>query len=505
MVQLPDLPGGLNMCTATDVSDDGAVIAGTGFIANNGVRPCRWTLAASGQWVVQSLDSLRGGSDGQATGISADGNAIVGIACPSPTCMWDRGFIWMAPTGPMVALGDLPGGLVRSYAHAITPEGSTIVGDSHGIPTPGSHACRWRLARGQWIPEDIGDLPGGSSQSYAYAVSGDGTVIVGASSSAQFISGEAYRWVEPGPMQGLGDLAGGESRSRAFGVSADGSIVVGEAMTDLGPTAFIWDAIHGMRNLTEVLQDLGVVEVEGWTLRHANDISADGTVIVGMALNQTRGFEAFRAVVPILVDLVSANPPASSPYSIGGQPFRDVLQTGPGADVTQGIGAAGTPSLGGVVYSPISVTFNAPPTPVPTTQTITITCTDSLGNGPADCPHVQTVTGSGVGPYQITLDGPIPPVECTTIAIAGVHPASALRYQSLPGDVNLDGTTTLADKFALQAARQNGTADDPADLARYDINRSGSVTGQDVARLMQLLNGANAPMAFGGLSVAECE
>ena len=66
----------------------------------------------------------------------------------------------------------------------------------------------------------VGDLPGNSFASRAYAVSADGSVAVGWSISAS--GGEAFRWTSAGGMVGLGDLPGGGFFSEAFAVSADG-------------------------------------------------------------------------------------------------------------------------------------------------------------------------------------------------------------------------------------------------------------------------------------------
>lgn len=53
----------------------------------------------------------------------------------------------------------------------------------------------------------LGDLPGGAVFSTSVDVSGDGSVVVGNSSSAN--GTEAFRWTQAGGMVGLGDLAGG--------------------------------------------------------------------------------------------------------------------------------------------------------------------------------------------------------------------------------------------------------------------------------------------------------
>ena len=69
----------------------------------------------------------------------------------------------------------------------------------------------------------LGDLPGGDFFSNAWAVSSDGSVVVGASTSSGV--SEAFRWTRGGGMVGLGDLPGGDFASTARDVSADGSIL----------------------------------------------------------------------------------------------------------------------------------------------------------------------------------------------------------------------------------------------------------------------------------------
>jgi hypothetical protein len=99
-------------------------------------------------------------------------------------------------------------------------------------------------------------------------------------------------------MGGLGILPGFDS-SLAQDVSADGSIVAGSlglgADTDAG--VFIWDAIHGMRDLHDVLvDDFGLsASLAGWNLDYASAISADGQVVVGYGTNPNGDTEAWIA------------------------------------------------------------------------------------------------------------------------------------------------------------------------------------------------------------------
>ena len=61
--------------------------------------------------------------------------------------------------------------------------------------------------------------------------------------------------------------------------------------------AFVWDAAHGMRCLSDVLAAAGV-DTAGWRLGIARDISADGRVIVRAGLNPLGQNEAFMAIIP---------------------------------------------------------------------------------------------------------------------------------------------------------------------------------------------------------------
>ncbi len=100
--------------------------------------------------------------------------------------------------------------------------------------------------------EGLGDLPGGSVNSQARAVSADGLVVVGWSSSGS--GQEAFRWTQAGGMVGLGDFPGGEFGSQAYGVSADGSVVVsfGAPAAPSFFEAFRWTSAGGMVGLGDL-------------------------------------------------------------------------------------------------------------------------------------------------------------------------------------------------------------------------------------------------------------
>jgi probable HAF family extracellular repeat protein len=99
-------------------------------------------------------------------------------------------------------------------------------------------------------------------------------------------------------MVGLGDLSGGDFSSFAFAVSNDGSVVVGSSTTVSTDAAFIWTSSRGMRNLRDVLiSDYGL-DMTGWTLTVAADISADGRTLVGYGTDPAGNTEAWIATIP---------------------------------------------------------------------------------------------------------------------------------------------------------------------------------------------------------------
>lgn len=148
----------------------------------------------------------------------------------------------------------------------------------------------------------LGSLPGGAFLSQANAVSLDGGVVVGGSSSLASgpNSAEAFRLELPESsggfaMEGLGDLPGGIYASVARALSGDGEVVVGASDSFDGEEAFVWDEENGMRAVHDILREAGVLEVEGWRLLSATGVSADGTVVAGIGLDPTRNQEAWTA------------------------------------------------------------------------------------------------------------------------------------------------------------------------------------------------------------------
>ena len=122
------------------------------------------------------------------------------------------------------------GGLFNSSASGVSADGSVIVGKGASDESP-SVAFRWTLQTGMIALGALGaDLPGQMTFSRANAVSADGLVVVGWSTSVE--GGQAFRWTQDEGMEGLGDLPGGAFGSEAYAVSADGSVVVGASIVE---------------------------------------------------------------------------------------------------------------------------------------------------------------------------------------------------------------------------------------------------------------------------------
>lgn len=225
-----------------------------------------------------------------ALAVSGDGSTVVG---QSDSDLGHRAFRWTQVEG-MVSLGTLPGHN-ESRAESVSVDGSVIVGSSPSASA--DEAFRWTADGGMVGLGRLGDDPDSSAED----VSADGSVVVGYSGNRfrwpryPFVwdpadeDYEAFIWTEADGMVGLGYLPG-HGWSRAYAVSADGSIVVGVSYpvedhglySSMGPAeAFIWDAEHGTRSLRDLLINEYQLELPDWSLGYPSGISADGNVIVG--------------------------------------------------------------------------------------------------------------------------------------------------------------------------------------------------------------------------------
>jgi probable HAF family extracellular repeat protein len=128
-----------------------------------------------------------------------------------------------ASSATFTGVGDLPGGAVHSIATGLSADGSAVVG--HSASASGVEA--FRKVSGSAI-EGLGDLPGNAFHSVANGTSADGSVVVGASAGSEPTVLQAFRWTEASQMVTLPDFwAAATFWHEATDVTADGAIIAG--------------------------------------------------------------------------------------------------------------------------------------------------------------------------------------------------------------------------------------------------------------------------------------
>ena len=254
-IGIGDLGGSSTASWAQGVSPNGVHVTGEVFWPGFYSEVMRW---APGEGMISLTPGRTSDTNGA---INWDGTSAAGSFPGNNTVL---AFRWTEAAG-VEMLGDLPGGIERSSALAMSVRGDIIVGGS--VSDTGPEAIHWTAEAGM-VP--LGDLPGGAFGSTALAISADGLVVVGAGKSEQ--GDEAMRWTEQSGMVGLGFLPGSTAHNTARAVSADGSVIVGDSFTDAGWRAFRWTEQDGMRRLDEL---------QGISTQFARGVSWDGSVVVG--------------------------------------------------------------------------------------------------------------------------------------------------------------------------------------------------------------------------------
>lgn len=178
----------------------------------------------------------------------------------------------LAPAQPTITnLGVLDGGNF-SYATAISANGLVVCGSS--TSSGGQRAFRWTETDGL---VSLGALSGFTSYSVGQAVSDDGAFVAGSSYGANN-SARGFRWSSSTGLQSVSVLGTG-SASYASAISANGSVIAGASYT-AGLTGFTgtrWTSPTGLQSLVSGSASNGAA------------ISADGMIIVGS--NMTAGIQ----------------------------------------------------------------------------------------------------------------------------------------------------------------------------------------------------------------------
>ena len=196
-------------------SDDGHRLIGTG--ANDGSVLSWWAQDVSNNthfgYVPENGYSRVYG------GISPDGSSLLGSSKVTPeSTIWTPTH-WDWDTGVATFLSELAGGVSDS-----STDGNIVVGGESGIAT------RWTLGAEKIV---MGDLPGGMERSWATSVSADGSVAIGYGHDAD--GKKPILWDEIHGLRNLQlaltnqyglDLTGWDL-VEATGISGDGTAIVG--------------------------------------------------------------------------------------------------------------------------------------------------------------------------------------------------------------------------------------------------------------------------------------
>jgi len=391
-----------------DISFDGSVIVGAIAAPGGRSEAARWT-AAGGVVGLGDLNPNNGILLSLATGVSADGNLVVGQA--------DEGsFLW---DGSMRKVPDLSDPYTGCFNAGISGDGTVISGRcvENGV---GPYV--YRAQNG--VPAQISGL---SDMILGYSgVSANGLVVFGKVTGAGNQSW-AGLWLPNGTVQPIPPLAG-DSNVYIERVSANGLCAVGMSQNAANAglvTALFWDSVNGSRNLRDVLvNDFGLgAELAGWTLKEATDVSDDCSVIVGIGVGPAgpTGFMVTGAAPPpsdaiVIIDSLGTTDDRNLPFgniSVGALTIATVAITNnTGISIPVAIPDMPTTPFG--IADPADCTIS-----LPDNQTCTITVTfeptvqgswnDQIGFSIAGLPVTVALSGAGVPPLTSVTDSIAPP------------------------------------------------------------------------------------------------
>ena len=222
---------------------------------------------------------------GAATAISADGSVFAGTTYTLDD--EDDEFVyspfrWTAETGT-VALADIESDTLGYRVMGMSADGMTTVGFQVGGSA--QTAFRWTEAEGMTPIDSFAGFPNCRPE----GVSSGGSVIVGAvgDNSGDYVGSDlrrAFRWTADGGMIDLSHLVG-DSATYANDVSDDGSTIVGwrgnRRKRNAWPVAGVPGDQAFLWTETEGMRGLGFLPGHSWS--QATAVSADGSVVVGVS------------------------------------------------------------------------------------------------------------------------------------------------------------------------------------------------------------------------------
>jgi len=250
------------------VSRDGNVMAG-----DVGSTVGIWTTSNPTWTTVPNLGGNCSGTVMTTSGLSGDGNVIVGLAYMG-SCI-AVGFKYDHALGTTTDIGPALAGF--SYrAMGVDFDGDTIVGWNQ-TPAASRNGAIWTGA----TPPMTGLLIniGGNARAEAYSSNDAGTIVVG---QGGFASPNAWRWDFGVGPTALAHPSWNANNASAQDLTDDGSVIIGTVGTQLsgGVTPAVWDNGTPVQ-LMDYLVSLGTSGLPGTIPGNATAISHDGKTLVG--------------------------------------------------------------------------------------------------------------------------------------------------------------------------------------------------------------------------------
>lgn len=242
-----------------------------------GEEPFRWTWSGGLQGLGVLPREPQTAINSNAVGVNTDGSVVVGYS-------HTRGFRWTEAEG-LVNISDLGGGVLLDFPRDLSDDGSTIVGR---IDTGSGYA--YARVAGGGVTELIESSHPSATSMAVDAISGDGSTVVGQLGTGSDPTIDPYRmfrWTAEDGMVASEDLPGSLFATGANDVSADGSVVVGAGWNGSSTRPLVWREGEAVELL---IGPTGFPPIGS-----AFGVSADGSVIVGNA--GFAGSAALRAFV----------------------------------------------------------------------------------------------------------------------------------------------------------------------------------------------------------------
>jgi hypothetical protein len=275
------------------ISGDGGTVLGCHVDGNGNENAAKWLGGTSWQDLGSEAGAVPCGTSlSGAYGVNQDGSLGVGLLWRAQVCHANAGYWDLINGGPATVLPMLYTG-PATRANAVNADGSVIVG-WQDQPTGERTAAKW-VDSGTGYVEELILTPGGGFNGEAQAVSADGNIIVGGGYDFGL---SAWIWRPTTGVLPLESRPNGAASYVALDVSDSGNIVVGFARLGNSTRAVLWrNRRDNGAFLDEFIKRSGAVVPDGWTLRVANVVSADGNTIYGWGFNPDGLVEMFKVVL----------------------------------------------------------------------------------------------------------------------------------------------------------------------------------------------------------------